>query len=226
MDFELKLEIASYCRITDKSVILNGKALSISRSSEESNLWLDDIYKSINMQYPKFFKMDRLCKAGVLAAELVLGEMGKIGETGEIVFPASPISPVSPISPISIVCFNSSSSLDDDTVYQNTINDKENYYPSPSVFVYTLANIVTGEIAIRHKIAGETSFYISEKFDAAQIYDTITDMFRDNSLNGLLCGWVEYCDNHCDVLVMYVKRGNGNLENVSEEMILDLYNKC
>ena len=186
------MEIVSYCCIEDDFVALNGKKIPITRTNGEESFWLDDIYRSLEIPYPKFFKMDNLCKAGFLAAELVCNDLHLDRNKDH--------------KDIAIACFNRSSSLDDDTVYQRTISDKENYYPSPSVFVYTLANIVTGEIAIRNKIMGETSFYILEKFDIPQIGNTIVDILDDDTVNGLLCGWVEYANNHCDVLMMYVKK--------------------
>jgi len=186
------MEVISYCSIGNNSVVLNGKILPITRSSEGKSCWLDDIYRSLDIQYPKFFKMDNLCKAGFLAAELVCNDVLLDRNIYH--------------KDVAIACFNRSSSLDDDTLYQQTINDKDNYYPSPLVFVYTLANIVTGEIAIRNKIMGESSFYILEKFDLAQVGNTIVDILEDEEVNGLLCGWVEYYDNHCDVLMMYAKK--------------------
>ena len=188
----MNLKISSYCQITDKFVSLNGKEIPITRSTNDFSTWLDDIYRSVGVQYLKFFKMDKLCKAGFLAAELVCNDIHLDRSVHH--------------KDIAIVCFNRSSSLDDDKLYQQTINDMEHYYPSPAVFVYTLANIVTGEIAIRNKIMGETSFYISEKQELIQLRDAITDIFQDDTVNGLLCGWVEYFDNQCDVLMMYVER--------------------
>jgi hypothetical protein len=149
--------------------------------------------------------MDSLCKAGFLAAELVCKDV----HCKE--------------SNAAIVCFNSSSSLADDMIYQQTICDKNNYYPSPSVFVYTLANIVTGEIAIRHKITGESSFYIIENFSPIQIHNAITDIFDNDTVHYLLCGWTEYNDKHCDVLMMYIKRNGQPSANISPQSISDLY---
>jgi len=188
----MPLKISSYCQITDSGVWLNGEEIPIIRTNETANAWLDDIYRSLELQYLKFFKMDKLCKAGFLAAELVCNDI----RLDKSVYHKD----------IAVVCFNRSSSLDDDTLYQATINDTKNYFPSPAVFVYTLANIVTGEIAIRNKIMGETSFYISEKRELTQMRDAIIDVFQDDTVNGLLCGWVEYFDNQCDVLMMYVER--------------------
>jgi hypothetical protein len=182
-------------------VWLNGEEIPITRTNDAPEGWLDDIYRSLGLQYLKFFKMDKLCKAGFLAAELICNDTCLDRSVYH--------------KDIAIVCFNRSSSLDDDTIYQQTINDKKNYYPSPAIFVYTLANIVAGEIAIRNKIMGETSFYISEKRDIVQMSDAIKDIFQDNTIKGLLCGWVEYFDNHFDVLMTYVESTTDNRVSVS-----------
>jgi hypothetical protein len=205
----VKFDIKSYCRITNKKVLLNGTEVPIIRSEEPNSLWLNDVYRSFGIQYLKFFKMDNLSKAGFLGAELVCRDVG--------------LDINVPNKDISIVCFNRSSSLDDDIIYQQTIQDKNNYFPSPAVFVYTLANIVTGEIAIRNKIMGESSFYITEKFSPKQISEAIYDIFRNNYVNGLLCGWTEYFKDNCDVLMMFITRNNKSGKEITTELISKLY---
>jgi len=106
------------------------------------------------------------------------------------------------------VLMNGSSSLDDDRIYQETIQDKTNYFPSPAVFVYTLPNIVSGEIAIRNKIMGETSFYISETFSAEKLYDAVINAFSDESISHVICGWTDYELNNCDVLLLLISKEN------------------
>ncbi|MDD4848717.1 MAG: 3-oxoacyl-ACP synthase, partial [Bacteroidales bacterium] len=159
----MDLYISSYCRLTNQKVLLNGVPIPIQRSESNSSSWLHDIYHTLKPDYAKFFKMDRLSKAGFLAAELVLKEHLTDRETLKTDF--------------SIVFANRSASLDDDKLYQTTIQQTDNYFPSPSVFVFTLANIVTGEIAIRHKIMGETSFFIMENFDASSIISMTENTF-------------------------------------------------
>jgi 3-oxoacyl-[acyl-carrier-protein] synthase-1 len=85
-----------------------------------------------------------------------------------------------------------------DRNYQHTISDG-NYFPSPALFVYTLANIVTGEIAIRHKIYGETSFYILSDYDEATINEIVENAFLTSSPSFILAGWVDY-NNDTDYL--------------------------
>lgn len=205
----MNLHISSYCRITNQIVVVNGKRMEIQHSESENSSWLHDIYRTIQPDYPKFFKMDHLSKAGFLAAELLLKEHLADHET--------------PKTDISIVLANRSSSLDDDMQYQTTIQDADNYFPSPSIFVYTLANIVTGEIAIRHKIMGETSFFIMEQFDAQSIVAMTQNAFIDSGIHQVVCGWVEYFKETCDVLLMLVENNLDKELNFNEIEINKLY---
>lgn len=208
----MKLKIKSYCHITNNRVLLNGNLIEIKRPEAENTFWLDDIYRSLNIQYLKFFKMDRLSKAGFLGAELICNDVELDSNV--------------PKKDMSIVCFNRSSSLDDDAIYQQTIQDKDNYFPSPAVFVYTLANIVTGEIAIRHKIQGESSFFVTENFSPKPIYDIVSNVFQfDSTQNKLICGWIEYFEDICDVFLMFVEKSDCSENEFTEENILNLYNK-
>jgi 3-oxoacyl-[acyl-carrier-protein] synthase-1 len=133
--------------------------------------------------------MDNLCKAGFLASEILLND---------IHFDRNRYH-----QDTAIVLFNSVSSLDDDIAYQKTIADKNNFYPSPAVFVYTLANIVTGEIAIRNKIQGETAFYIVEKYSENIMDECVSDIFEDKNINAVIGGWINVLDNILDVNFMY-----------------------
>lgn len=201
-------DIESYCRITNDKVVVNNELLM---QKGESGDWLADIYHHIGMQYPKFFKMDRLCKVGTLAAELVLKDKTFDHETVKADW--------------AVILMNSASSLDDDRQYQETIRDRENYYPSPSIFVYTLANIVTGEIAIRHKIGGESSFYVFEHFDGARMDELAARAFDDNpELKTLLCGWVDYDTDGCDVLLCsFIRKENKKSSGNITEYLKQLY---
>ena len=200
------IRINAYCRITNKGVWINGVEKQIDNA--ENHSFLDSIYRSSGIQYLKFFKMDRLSKAGFLSAELLLNALN--------------IERNTPKKDCAIICFNSSSSLDNDAEYQKTIQNPQNYFPSPSIFVYTLPNIVTGEIAIRNKIFGETSFYIIEHFSAKQIFNSITDIFNTGNISSLLCGWTEYYENNCDVLMLYISYKEEG-EVVSKEILEEIY---
>ena len=105
-----------------------------------SSYELVDLYHTNIGNYPKFFKMDPLSRLGFVATELLLKESLK--------------------ADYGILLFNRSSSLADDMVFQATIQDRNNWFPSPALFVYTLPNIVTGEIAIRNHFQTETNFMV------------------------------------------------------------------
>jgi len=151
--------------------------------------------------------MDGLSKLGFLASELIFKD-------DENRF--------TPNENMAIVCFNRSSSLDIDTQYQETINDNENYFPSPSLFVYTLPNIVAGEIAIRNKFFGETFFYICKLFDAKQMVSTVTNTFQDKNITTVLAAWIECFEEKREVFMMLIENKAGDME-FTEEQVIKLY---
>ena len=146
----------------------------------QGNANLTDLYRTHIGDWPKFYKMDTLSKAGFVATELLLKKVGERRCDSEEF-----------IRSRAIVLFGSTASLCADRNYQETIQDKDNYYPSPALFVYTLPNIVTGEIAIRNHWRGETSFYVLEGPDAAQMAFHLSCAFQDADTESILAGWVD-----------------------------------
>ena len=141
---------------------------------------LSDIYHAEVGDWPKFFKMDGLSKLGFLCSELLLREDGeaRLGE-GEY------------REDRAVLLFGRTSSLSADRNYQHTIDDPQNYFPSPATFVYTLPNIVTGEISIRNHYRGETTFHVLEEPDAALMASLICDAFQDDVTDSVLFGWLD-----------------------------------
>ena len=64
-------------------------------------------------------------------------------------------------------------------------------FPSPALFVYTLPNIVAGEIAIRNKYAGETSAYVLEKYDEEQLWALVREAFQDRCTQSAVVAWID-----------------------------------
>lgn len=155
------------------TVVLNGKTLEF---GSRGSALLVDIYRRCVGDYPKFFKMDPLSRLGFVASELLLGEEKPRKQDCE---------------DRAVVLYNRSASLADDLLYQETIQDPGNYYPSPAVFVYTLPNIVTGEIAIRNKYYGETAFYVFEDNDEEAFMAIVEQLFQDGTTTSAICGRVE-----------------------------------
>lgn len=170
-------------RITPKEVILDQRKLWErmeelgEQEGKEHHSLLTSLYKQMIGNYPKFYKMDGLSRLGFVASEILLNaEKGETDKERAIIF------------------FNHSSSIASDRNYKESINDKDNYFPSPSIFVYTLPNIVTGEIAIRNHFHGETSFFILPDKDERMMEEILQASCRDAQSKSFLTGWIDYED--------------------------------
>lgn len=170
-------------RITPEEVILDqrklweGKKELGEQEGQEHHSLLTTLYKQMIGNYPKFYKMDGLSRLGFVASEILLNaEKGDMDKERAIIF------------------FNHSSSIASDRNYKESINDKNNYFPSPSIFVYTLPNIVTGEIAIRNHFHGETSFFILPDKDERMMEEILQASCRDDQSKSFLTGWIDYED--------------------------------
>jgi hypothetical protein len=208
------LHITGNCIIRNGKVSRDGTMLFESRNTE-SAAFLPEIYRNFNMNYPKFHKMDSLCKLGFLASELLLGGRDhhtryKSDGTG-------------------IVLYNAGSSIETDRNHQQSINDRSAYFPSPSVFVYTLANIVIGEICIRNKFFGESAFFINRTFDFKQMVDYVTDLFSEGIMESCICGWLELEGNHYDAALYLIEKsntGNNGIVIFDTENIGNIYSQA
>lgn len=199
--------IKSYCHIKNQCVSLNGDIRFEGHSQTFPEL-AKAIYKHWDVNYPKFFKMDNLSKLGFLTAEILLqNEKINLEETNNI----------------AIVFSNKSSSLDTDRKHQDSIQNKEQYHPSPAIFVYTLPNICVGEISIKYKLYSENSFFIFDNFNAAHLVTYTNSLLKTNKAEQVLCGWVEYNDaNHYEAF-LYLVAAEGPITH-SEQNVITLYN--
>lgn len=176
--------------ISPTGAVVDGTSLHIDKEKGGQGI-LTAIYKQEIGDYPKFYKMDGLCRLGFVASELLLQAEGK--------------SRFEERDDRAVVLFNRSSSISSDKKYLESIHDKDSFFPSPSVFVYTLPNIVTGEIAIRNHYHGETSFYILPSKDEAQMQEVLETISQDSETKSVLAGWIDYEDeNHfeADLMIM------------------------
>ena len=182
-------------RITPEEVILDqrklweGKEELGEQEGQEHHSLLTSLYKQMIGNYPKFYKMDGLSRLGFVASEILLNaekgdtDVERREEEGERL-----------LEERAIIFFNHSSSIASDRNYKESINDKNNYFPSPSIFVYTLPNIVTGEIAIRNHFHGETSFFILPDKDERMMEEILQASCRDAQSKSFLTGWIDYED--------------------------------
>lgn len=169
--------IGHHVRITSRNATVDGKDIVI---EGESGI-LTAIYKSRINDYPKYYKMDSLSRLAFVATELLLQAEGadRLADSDNL----------------AIVFFSKSGSIKTDAAYIETFTDPQSFFPSPSLFVYTLPNITTGEVAIRNRYHGETLFIMLESRDSAAIDATNRAMLCDQAAKSLISGWIEYTDD-------------------------------
>ena len=165
-------------KMTPSGVMIDGRELKV---EAEGGSMLTEIYKSQIGSYPKFYKMDKLSQLGFVASELLLSQENPRRQ---------------PCADRAVVLFNHTSSICVDREYEQSITIGEDYYPSPSLFVYTLPNIVCGEIALHNGYHAETSFYILDSKDETMMNRVIASTFIDKTLHSMVAGWIDYQDDH------------------------------
>lgn len=159
--------------ILPDGVTLDGRPLPV--QSQGAGL-LSEIYRKYVGDYPKYHKMDSLSRLAFLATELLLSRGDVPQDSGR-----------------ATIFFNRTSSVVTDRCHLGSIAKSGEFYPSPSVFLGTLPNIATGEIAIRHGYTGETSLYITDFRDEALMKKVVSSSFSPGSFRSLICGFVD-CD--------------------------------
>lgn len=159
--------------ILPDGVTLDGRPLPV--QSQGAGL-LSEIYRKYVGDYPKYHKMDALSRLAFLATELLLSR-GDVPQD----------------SKRATILFNRTSSVVADRCHLGSIAKPGEFYPSPSVFLGTLPNIATGEIAIRHGYTGETSLYITDFRDEALMKKVVSSSFSPGGFRSLICGFVD-CD--------------------------------
>lgn len=194
----MDLQILRYCTILPGIASINGKKLAEVNAQDSLEKSLILTYRIMGLDYAKFFKMDNLSKLAVLAAECILKEteLFRINDKNDV----------------AVVLSNASSSLIADTRYQQTINKPENYFPSPSLFVYTLPNIAIGEICIKHKIYGENAFLISQRFDADLLCFYVNELFENTDTMHCITGWVECNETSYEAFMLLVEKGTSGIK--------------
>jgi hypothetical protein len=201
-----KTYIHSYIKIENNEIVLNGNSVFKTEPTDFTD-FAKQAYRNFEIQYPKFFKMDALSKLAFLGSELLL----------------SPIVSAEKENNIALVLANKSSSLDTDVKYQESISDKENYYPSPAVFVYTLPNICLGEISIRHQLKSENSFFIFDAFNGEFLSKYSNILLNTNKADLVLCGWTEFFNDNYKAFLCIISAAEN--EKYKNENINTLYHK-
>ncbi|MGM1056193.1 MAG: hypothetical protein ACQEWG_09960 [Bacteroidota bacterium] len=189
-------KILDFVMIRDQRIFHGEKQLFSSEKSGQE--FLKESYKFLTISYPKFHKMDALCKLGILATEVLFKNKEIPSDTA-------------------LVFSNSASSLETDKQHKILMETTV----SPAVFVYTLPNIVLGEISIRHKLQSENAFFISNRFDARLLKDYSEILLDSLKASAVVCGWIEWKNAEYDVFLCLISR-KGEI-SFSAENLEELY---
>lgn len=138
-----KMRKSATVEINAGEVIVNDSVV-FSDKSADFGTFIREAFKSRGENNMKFFKMDDLCKLGYVAAAWLLDGI----EFGE--------------EECGMVLSGKYDCLDTDMKHQQIIDKEGDAASSPAVFVYTLPNVVAGEISIRHHIKGENTWFWSD----------------------------------------------------------------
>ena len=191
--------ISATCIISNQIVCKNGETLFIGTATDTQS-FLVEAYKHFEISYNRFYKMDNLSKVGWLASEILLKDS----------FDKSKYK----TNEVGIVLANANSSLDSDQRYMSSVAD----IPSPALFVYTLPNIVIGEICIRNGFKGEAAFFVSDKFDANFTEQYVNTLFYNQVLKACICGWVDVIGNENKAILFLVEQGDGAILFTAQNM--------
>lgn len=139
-------------------------------------------YRALADPNMKFSKMDDLCKlAYVASCELLAGRR-----------------PDCPAERIGVVLANRSASLDSDMRHQAVIDADDGSGASPAVFVYTLPNIMLGQIAIKHGLKGESTFFAFPDKNRNFIRKYAEGLIAQGRMDAVVWGWCELCGEEYD----------------------------
>jgi hypothetical protein len=202
--------ITSNCTINKHVIYKNEVPVFEDRGTDLPGFLLS-AYQSLGLNYPKFYKMDKLSKLGWLASEVLL-----IGTSIKQYQPEE----------VGLILSNANASLDSDLRYMQSVTD----IPSPALFVYTLPNIMIGEICIRNNFKGEDAFFIFEKFDAGFIETYVNDLLNNDVLKACICGWVDVLGEDYKAVLFLVEKEEKdnsvpftkkNLDTIFDNLVID-----
>lgn len=173
--------ISNYVKIKNSQILKNGEKVFTSEEISDALLFSKEAYKSIGLNYPKYHKMDLLCKIGILGTSVLLKDVEYNSETA-------------------LVLSNASSSLNTDLKHQHLMRS----IVSPAVFVYTLPNIVLGEISIKFGLQSENAFLIEDSFNPELLFEYSSILLNSNKASSVVCGWIELKNDEYDVFLCLV----------------------
>ena len=197
--------ITRYAHVNGRTIYIDGALVFESELAGAD--FLIEAHKALEINYPKFYKMDKLSKLAILATEMLLKGV-KLTDKYRA-------------EDIAVIASCANSSLDTDLRYQTSIATA----PSPSLFVYTLPNVMIGEICIRHGIKGENTCFVSDEFDAGFQTDYVNGLIADGCAEACLSGWADYLGGKMNAFFMLVEKNPTSLGEHNTQTVKQLYDR-
>jgi len=192
------MSLITHSYINKNGAFLNGKKIVTCKKDSEN--YLKELYIALDLNYSKFFKMDNLSKMVMLGSNLMKDEFEVLKDG----------------SALQLIFANTSSSQLTDVLFKKGYVEMKS--ASPSLFVYTLPNILIGELSIYFKWQGENVFFIQKEFDTQFFIDQVNLAFdRGNSY--CLCGWVEAKINSEEECYLFLLKNDG--ESLTSEILMN-----
>lgn len=143
------------------------------------------LYKKMSLSYPKFFKMDRVSKLGFIATELLMQVVDQPVQKDKV----------------ALLISTADGCREIDEKFAASMSD----IPSPALFVYTLPNIVAGEICIRNGFKGEQMVWVAEAPDEKMMLAYLQTLFAKGNTDACLAGFVNAYGNDLRAELSWVK---------------------
>jgi hypothetical protein len=171
------MHIKQRCDIYLGQVFLNEEQIFAAPNSDY-DAFIAAAYRGLKINYPKFFKMDPLCKLALVGCSLILDALENKENRN-----------------IALVFGNNASCIDIDKKHLESINDPNNFFPSPANFVYTLPNIAIGEISIKYQLKTESAFFVLEE-NSNFLEEYAKLLLSQNLADNVLVAWIELENNN------------------------------
>ena len=139
--------------------------------------YIKGLFASVSEPYMKFSKMDDYCRLGTTAVQLLLDKAGGVSQYDPY--------------EIALIVNTDTGCIESDLAHWDNITADE-YVSSPAIFVYTLPNVVAGEICIKNKFKGEGVTLVGNADDPK----TIVERFCGGTdTKAVIYLYVDKCDD-------------------------------
>lgn len=176
-------DIATSLRWRQNEIFFNQNLIYNSKIQDVYNL-SENVYSEMACNYPKFFKMDILSRVAFLATELLNPDLTELDK-----------------GKIAVVLSTKSGCLEVDKKFEASRKE----IASPALFVYTLPNIMLGEICIKNGFKGEQMCTIEDGFNKEWFDFYVDDLIRNRGMDACLFGHVEATEEEVSVDLFWAR---------------------